>query len=772
MGGKATREKRTKPCSNCKRLKVKCIYTTNLPCERCLKSGQAMSCQFMPKLPSLQLPHLNTPPQHHIVHQQPPGPQFPQEKPITTLYNRSGDVLTLPPISSLSHPLRDTQTPIQPKDSSVPKPIIPAQKPPSPPGVAGQLYELLWKDSMENRMNSFDNKLTDLVELLKTNQQMFIESQRHHQHIHNPQANPQPQINQHARYSQFHITSSQQPQITSFKSQKPDNFYNQHNKHYPPKREIEYTSERPRKQQRLPEDFRDGFLSKSEASELFSFFKVYIAQQLFGFDISQFLLDVIWETCPILVCAISVIALIHHPVHSVKSAQLQQYLNGLCSSLLFKGNPKDETEGFNTIVALVLCSFWLTDSQMFTGLALQLAKAYGLNNPHTKNKEKLKLWYLLYVLDGQQSLTFNRQPLLSSDDYSLKNSKAILLKDQKSLQQDSDSSTSKEDEENLPSLTSSSDMRLVSQVEYNQALQEAFDGNAWDLLAPSSFGIPSKSNLELDKWMVSWTVLLAPGHTGAVWSSKSTMIYYNFAKMHINSLSVRHLRINPTAKSLLPLWKQHNEIGVKEPPRFENHDDDSDSEDSDGESSEFISNKEFMLEDSAIVSANIALNAALTVLNLVINDRDILDNLKYVPVHIHIMLYYAALLILNPPAESLNKSEKPDDIAYYHKVLNNIKTIKAFQKKIHNNLPIDTKFGKKLIKLLASVVDEKIDSVKSFLQSLGDTEEKESLQKLLTQLLDNADGVIEIVEDTSSRGSTSPGPEKISAWPGSNHGHP
>ena len=90
---------------------------------------------------------------------------------------------------------------------------------------------------------------------------------------------------------------------------------------------------------------------------------------------------------------------------------------------------KSEKDAYNTIVALILCSFWLTDSQMFTGLALQLAKEYGLNRPNLKNKDKLKLWYLLYVLDGQQSLTFNRQPLLNSQEYSLKHSKELLLED-------------------------------------------------------------------------------------------------------------------------------------------------------------------------------------------------------------------------------------------------------------------------------------------------------------------------------------------------------
>ena len=158
----------------------------------------------------------------------------------------------------------------------------------------------------------------------------------------------------------------------------------------------------------------------------YSIFDANISQQLFGFEISKFDVDEIWDSCPILVCAISTIASIHHPKLSTKSKQLQVYLHNLCGSIILN-KPRNEQDGFNTIVALILCSFWLSDSQMFTGLALQLAKEYGLNQPNQKNKDKLKLWYLLYVLDGQQSLTFNRQPLLNSQEYSLKHSKELLL---------------------------------------------------------------------------------------------------------------------------------------------------------------------------------------------------------------------------------------------------------------------------------------------------------------------------------------------------------
>lgn len=560
------------------------------------------------------------------------------------------------------------------------------------------------------------------------------------------------------------------------------------------------------KENEFPEDFRDGYLTKDQAEKLFSFFDANISQQLFGFEISRFSVEDIWNSSPILICAICTIASMHHPSEelSSKSRQLTVYLHSLCGDVLYKGKPKNDVEGFNTIVALVLCSFWLSDSQMFTGLALQLAKEIGLNTPKKKgssglsDKDRLKLWYLLYVLDGQQSLTFNRLPLINANDYSLCHSREMLLSGNPSTIEPSEPKQIEEPDKKLPTENENeksdsalaavypdsvsnemilarekrerfTDMRLVSQVEYNQALNEAFRGNAWELLAPSAFGIPSKSNLELDKWMVSWTVLLSPGNYGAVWSSKSTLIYYNFAKMHINSSGVRQLRICDD-RSPFPKWEQY----VSVPKLTEKNDKDSGiSVNEEEEDEEFVSNRELICEDETIVNANIAVNAAQTVLNLVLNDSDILNNLKYVPVHIHIMLYYAALLLINPPLMSNDKSRKFDPLEYYKRLIENLKTIRALQYKINLNLPTDKKFGTRLMTSLEEIVSEKAAKLIAEISDPSGHITSEDASVMLTQLalLRSSQTNIEIFEDSSSRGS-SPGPEKISAWPGSNHGHP
>ena len=854
------KEKRTKPCCNCKRSKVKCVYTNSLPCQRCIKIGQASSCQFVTKLPSLKFPSLDS--SNSISHLPSTNPVVPTPLPVvssslssssttsfasarlnnSTPLSSNGLNMTVPPLISTNTILNHNPSHNHNHNTNHNNhnSTIHNRQPHTTPGPFGSQMgppnfhvasDSNWKTLIEQRLSTFDNKIDSLVDLLKMNQQVMMNNQlqfMQQQHLHQHQQLQQHQHQQLLLQQQQQQQLHQQPQHQIYEY---DGVYSTTDGHgitysssrsYSPDSRPDSNGASPDriKTKRLTEaeafkrtkkrktnsnstnayqqDFRDEFLSKQEANELFQFFEANISQQLFGFEISKFNVEDIWDNCPILVCAISTIASIHHPTLSSKSNQLKVYLHSLCGSILL-ARPKSEKDAYNTIVALILCSFWLTDSQMFTGLALQLAKEYGMNLPNPKNKDKLKLWYLLYVLDGQQSLTFNRQPLLNSQEYSLVHSKELLLEENSNQLFENEKKrllTEKKDErtvvipndEEISKLVAKqrfTDMRLVSQVEYNQALNEAFKGNAWELLAPVSFGMPSKSNLELDKWMVSWTVLLSPGNFGAVWSTKSTLIYYNFAKMHINSTSVRKLTIDPN-RGKFPTWEPSpmskgtttttkTFTSSKITPDTEDSEDSSDDEYNDDD---FISNKELVSPDEAVINANIALNAAHTVLNLVINDKDILDNLKYVPVHIHIMLYYAALLLINPPSKSNNQTIEIDEIKYYDNLLNNLKIIHILQRKIYMNLPIDVKFGNRLIRNLQDITMEKLKQIQLFVDSLSDSqEEKLELSRKITTLLDSNDNKFEEIIDyeISSDGSSKSGtplPEKISAWPGSNHGHP
>lgn len=658
---------------------------------------------------------------------------------------------------------------------------------PGPSGPSPSGSDTGWKSQMESQMSNFDSKISDLVNVIKSNQQILLhtqnqQQQQQEQYLRLQQEQQLKFDRQQQQLQQFQLQSQLQNRILS--------------QNVPLKRRIsseasslDEDNDSKRLKYNLPEDFRDLVLTLDEAKELFHFFDTNITPQLFGFEISKFSVDNIWESSPILLCAICAISAMHHPDEALSNKQqtLLTYLHNLCGNLLYQGRPKTEVEGFNTILALIFCSFWLSDSQMFTGVALQIAKEVGLNHPPQKkskgalsSKDRLKLWYLLYILDGQQSLTYNRQPLVNADEYSLQHSRNLLLDNEKAIENAPapELITDKSHEDNeKPEQHSNghfanlrfTDMRLVSQVEYNQALSEAFKGHAWDLLTPSTLGIPSRSNLELDKWMVSWTVLLSPMNNGAVWSSKSTLIYYNFAKMHINSSAVRQLQTeSPGSKGdfaklaqlkLSPKSEVSSSEGVTDAEK--------DWEDSsDDEDEEFISNKGLISQDETSINANIAFNAAQTVLNLVLNDKDIISNLKYVPVHVHIMLYYACLLLIGETKTSDSVLE-----THYKTAIHHIAVVANLRKTIGQNFPVDKFFGNRLVSSLDELIDERSRSVKEQL-AVSDMEKsvRDKLQNQLTSIEKNdSSAKVEIFDDDSSRGSS---PGVIYAWPGSNHGHP
>lgn len=547
-------------------------------------------------------------------------------------------------------------------------------------------------------------------------------------------------------------------------------------------------------------------LSKEDARELFNFFNTNISPQLFGFDISKYSIDDIWSTCPLLIATIGCIASIHHPFLSHLHPTLEKIIYEISKDILFD-IPNNETEAFNTIIALCFCGFWFKSDQMFTGLAIQLARTMNLISPHNtkgnKNskipkKERLKLWYLLYILDGQQSLVFNRQSMFASEDKILQNSRKLLddaekedsKHEEKNLDVPGKASSSTAIEKRNPELVNASyaDIRLISQVEYHQAINAVFGGHAWDLLTPSSFGLPFKTNLELDKWMVQWTVVLSPFKNHPVWSSKSTLIYYNFAKLHINSAAVR--KYQATGMNLPNFDEIDDDFieategcadsasnivelnGDEGKAHGGTNDDDDASDDEDDDEEELDMAKELSPMESRKVSAELALSAAETVLNIVLGDSDILSVLRYVPIHIHIMLYYAAILILKPHAylnDGNSSSEKfGENSSKFEDSLSAIKLVKRLRHSIIVNTPTDKEFANKIVEGLTNILRDKVRQMKHDIVTgkEGSYDQQQRLYMLDTVILDNDANELYNYQLKKNQNF------KILAWPGFDAGHP
>ncbi|GMG19678.1 unnamed protein product [Ambrosiozyma monospora] len=679
--GSTAKEKRSKACTNCRRSKVKCEkLNDDEACKRC--KSQNMNCVYEYKIASYKVVGGGTSTNTSgggsgsLISSNRSQKSVDGSGSVSGINQRNLQNGPQAQPKQVKSYLSNLLNPVEPPEKSsvarvrsvtLPTNITSSNRTSNTNILSPDTHGTDWKYNVENKLQDFDSKLGSILTLLQQQQQ-----QQHLQSsgsLHErPQITSAPQIihrqitdgnqsNLSSRPSTSRSSSNESsiPTVTkrTYSDGSYDSFTSSHKraKNVPnvtplltsttPVSESSQSSSPSNSSNTNPESFTvedlclSKILSVEEARELFKFFDSNISSQLFGFNIQHYRVEDIWRNCPLLVATICAIASIHHPVYSHLFVQLEALIHKLSQEILFKA-PTNELEGFNTVLALCFCGFWFQKGQMFTGLALQLAKTMNFHSAATNSpnchrkaqgstkesnsasgiskKDKLKLWYLLYILDGQQSLVFNRTTLMNSNDAVFKNSRTLLLDSPNSLNRlsisgggvgggalnrthsiasmhhsasgpapqltskekaklnprganqfntalnddtessDTDTDTDDDDDDEgssdisimvgKPAKTNFSDLRLVSQVEYNQAISEVFNGEAWDLLTPASFGLPFKSNLELDKWMVQWTVLLAPFNHNPIWSSKSTLIYYNFAKMHINSKAVREFHMN------------------------------------------------------------------------------------------------------------------------------------------------------------------------------------------------------------------------------------
>ena len=162
------KEKRTKPCCNCKRSKVKCVYTSSLPCERCVKTGQAATCQFVPKLPSLKLPSIDS--NNHATRLPSTTPVLNAPSTFTPSLNNSGPLPSHLINSNLHNPIPA----LIPTHSSMNTQVYNNL---ALPPTLQNTSDTAWKSQIEHRLSGFDSKIDNLVEMLKVNQQFVMNNQ-------------------------------------------------------------------------------------------------------------------------------------------------------------------------------------------------------------------------------------------------------------------------------------------------------------------------------------------------------------------------------------------------------------------------------------------------------------------------------------------------------------------------------------------------------------------------------------------------------------------
>ncbi|ODQ68436.1 hypothetical protein NADFUDRAFT_45007 [Nadsonia fulvescens var. elongata DSM 6958] len=543
----------------------------------------------------------------------------------------------------------------------------------------------------------------------------------------------------------------------------------------------------------------------AQADELFNYFHEKISPHLYEFGSSNLSLPSVWSRSKILTVAICTISSINHSILHYLYPALKADLENLTKAVLFCSARSDE-ETIDTILALCVAGCWLPDSFMLTSIALRLASNIGLNIPETipsreesenvnsafndgkegnspiGDRYRLKLWYILCNLDGNQSLISTNEPIVKRDDPAVLRSRELLgtvpampdmgqlrglipkyfsvfdkphsspstpgifafkkkLGTSVSIENTRGLSTEEiavhktfhtlnsrakcaEDDSGVDiSAALLSDMRLVSQLEFNQAVKSVLHNRGWRLLDPANTGVPWENNLDLDKWMVSWACLLTTSNTEASsWPSKSTLIHYNFAKMRINSVVIRNLSASGGKLSPQSKVTAH---------KISNND-----------------NTEIEIGTYKTKSDKIAISAAQSILKLATTDHDILDALRYIPIHIHMMLYYSALFLLHSASDM-------EDARSFKDNLDAIGLARDLRLAMLNSARSDKHITYEIASCMKDAVQEKVNMLQ---------------QRKDWYLIESR--VIKAADSTGMNLATSRRPTSISAWPGNGPAHP
>lgn len=502
------------------------------------------------------------------------------------------------------------------------------------------------------------------------------------------------------------------------------------------------------------EDFRIGsIITVDEAVELLQIFITKMSSHMFGYNFDKISARELWHRSPLLLVSICSVACPHHSGLASKQKQLIASLNWFASQLLNNSeNVINSEEIEHIILALIIASLWFEANQLYLSVALQLGRLWKIDEEQNNN-ELWKLWYLLYIADGAQNLLSQKSPsiykqfeptILSCRKHLVENVGNSKLK---KVLKDNDSfgkyeiATNKqlcllnevEHEKIHVSSLQLQDMRLCGLVEYHMAIESIFHRKnvpnfslnaASNLLKPSNFGIPWESNMDLDKWMVSWTITLQSIDVqNDAWCLKSTLLYYNFARMHLNTdwlLNRKACLIGGVNKesSWPEVWKS---IEPVESPGLKN------------------------------ASHEISTSAAASLLKLATKDKDISSLFQFLPNHVYLMLFYASMIILEPPI-----SFDLADTALVNKLQKNFNLVKSFRQCLASGASSDPGFTRKIIEgtdgLMTSFIEHCIKVSRS--SKKQDSE------------------VIQIIQNPNDTSASKDKRKTISAWPSINHGHP
>ncbi|GAV52623.1 hypothetical protein ZYGR_0AG06140 [Zygosaccharomyces rouxii] len=701
MGNYESR-RRTKPCASCKQRRLKCQYQETLPCERCIKHG--IAC-FYPDENSRSKVQDPTRVASNV------SEPFLRHKPSSTV-----------PLLAVPQAAASAQAQVSAQPGAI------TREEANPNIVSLVPTNSLWGNSVNQRLDTLQNAIDSVVAICQNNN---IE----HQHqVGLLQAQLQEQKQEIARLRHHNVVTTRHPPASLGNSMGAS------------------PVELPPLSTLMNNDSKTGgtplelnkVISIDESKELMRIFMENMSQHMLGYQLENLSARELWYQCPVLLLAICAVACPHHPLLASKQGQSISSLKWHCSRLLNDYEAVYETkEVEQTILALIIASLWLESSQMYMSVALHLARTWRIDQRH--NNELWRLWCLLYITDGTQNLVSQKSPsvykqlepiIKSVREHLISHIENPELKEVLTENKNTNKTeiaTNKQlvllNEVEMDKIKvvqpQLQDIKLCGLVEYHMAIESLFHDkyetsgsfeSAMGLLQPANFGIPWENNLALDKWMVSWTIALQNIDVQQdPWCLKSTLLYYNFARMHINTRWMLERKSN--LGNWLGVWKS---AGTSETD---------------------------VLRDA---SKEVSLSAAVSLLKLATRDKDVSSLFKFLPNHLYLMLFFASMIVLKYPV-STGRLQNFD----IKKLSQRYNLVREFKQMLERSSSSDREFTSKIVTNLKVLMN-------SFTQ--------ECIAKIKAP--SNESPVEEIIKKPDDSSISSKKKKQILAWPSINHGHP
>ncbi|KAF7592917.1 hypothetical protein BBP40_012238 [Aspergillus hancockii] len=299
--------------------------------------------------------------------------------------------------------------------------------------------------------------------------------------------------------------------------------------------------------------FQDDFISQGviplkEAEYLFDRFVTVNSKLLWdGILLFHRTLDSVRRASTLLAAVVLTIGALHTPGKTESFHQSYDiFVSLVCSTSLSRNHSLDDVR------ALCIGGFYLANlSWKLSGQATRIAAEIGLHLSYKKliqgdntQRDRVCLWYAIYVCDHQFSIGHGRPPA-AVDDESIRNVERFMhIKE-----------------------VNFGDARLAAQVALFSILTEAYIafGNDPDRpLEGKDFDQLRVSNVAIDQWRLQWQPRSKDCTTLGTYPSKALVLYYHFARFQLNSLALRGISpsgvvSNPALGSTNLLSLEHRE---------------------------------------------------------------------------------------------------------------------------------------------------------------------------------------------------------------------